>query len=42
MLKLHKSSDLANYKYNLYDTCESCLVGKMTKQPFTKKGERAK
>ena len=25
----------------LLSTCESCLLGKMIKSPFTKKGERA-
>ena len=37
MAKLHKSGNL--FDYELYDTCESCLFGKMTKLPFKGKGE---
>ena len=40
--KLHKQGDLGSFDYESYDTCESCLKGKMSKSPFNKKGERAK
>ena len=36
MTKLHKSGSLRSF-----DTCESCLLGKMTKLPIKGKGERA-
>ena len=39
--KLHKQGDLGSFDYELYDTCESCLRGKMSKTPFNKKEERA-
>ena len=32
---------LGSFYLECYDTCEPCLHGKMTKSPFTKKGERA-
>ena len=38
--KLHKEGYLDNYDYE-YETCESCLKGKMTKSPFIGSGERA-
>ena len=41
MIALHKSSILGSFDYESYDTCESCLLGKMTKFPFKGKGERA-
>ena len=41
MTKLHKEGSLGSFDYELYDTCESCLLGKMTKLPFKGKGERA-
>jgi len=37
--KLHKEGYLDNYES--YETCESCLKGKMTKSPFIGSGERA-
>ena len=40
--KLHKQGDLGSFDYESYDTCESCLKGKMSKSPFNKNGERAK
>ena len=40
--KLHKQGDLGSFDYESYDTCESCLKGKMSKSPFNKKGEHAK
>ena len=42
MLKLHKDGLLSSFDFESYDTCESCLLGKMTKVPFTGVGERAK
>ena len=39
--KLHKFGDLGSFEYDSYDTCDSCLLGKMTKTPFSGKGERA-
>ena len=42
MLKLHKDGLLSSFDFESYDTCESCLLGKMTKAPFTGVGERAK
>ena len=41
MSKLHKQGSLGSFDYESYDTCESCLLGKMTKSPFSGKGERA-
>ena len=39
--RLHKDGFLDSFDYESYGTCESCLLGKMTKAPFTGKGERA-
>ena len=41
MAKLHKSGNLGSFDYESYDTCESCLLGKMTKLSFKGKGEHA-
>ena len=41
MTKLHKSGSLGSFDYESYDTCKSCLSGKMTQLPFTGKGEHA-
>jgi len=41
MNKLHKSGNLGSFDYESYDTCESCLLGKMTKTPFGGKGQHA-
>ena len=41
MTKLYKSGNLGSFDYESYDTCESCLLGKMTKLSFKGKGERA-
>ena len=41
MTKLNKNGDLGSFDYESYDTCESCLLGKMTKSPFNGKGEWA-
>ena len=40
MAKLHKSGNLGSFDYESYDTCKSCLLGKMTKLSFKGKGER--
>ena len=39
--KLNKQGYIGSFDYESYDTCESCLKGKMSKTPFNKKGERA-
>ena len=39
--KLHKVGLLNSFDFESYDTCESCLLGKMTKDPFTGHNERA-
>ena len=41
MSKLHKQGSLGSFDFESYETCESCLSGKMTKSPFTGKGEHA-
>ena len=38
--KLHKEGLLGHSNYEFYDTCESCLKGKMTKTPFAGQGVR--
>ena len=38
--RLHKDRLLDSFDFESFDTCESCLLGKMTKSPFTYKGER--
>ena len=39
--KLHRDGALGSFDLESFDTCESCLHGKMTKRPFTKIGERS-
>ena len=39
--KLYKNDYLGSFDYDSFDICESCLLGKMTKMPFTGKGERS-
>ena len=39
--QLHKDGLLDSFVLEQYEVCESCLLGKMTKSPFTGKGERA-
>ncbi|KAK9003614.1 hypothetical protein V6N11_084253 [Hibiscus sabdariffa] len=39
--KLHKDGLLDPFVFEQLDVCESCLLGKMTKAPFSGKGERA-
>ncbi|KAJ9543891.1 LOW QUALITY PROTEIN: hypothetical protein OSB04_023598 [Centaurea solstitialis] len=38
---LLKGGFLGTFSYKPFDNCESCLSGKMTKQPFNKENERA-
>ncbi|KAJ9552558.1 hypothetical protein OSB04_016603, partial [Centaurea solstitialis] len=38
---LLKGGFLDNFDYKPFDNCESCLSGKMTKQPFNNENERA-
>ncbi len=37
--RLHKDGLLESFDLESYDVCEPCLLGKMTKAPFTGKGE---
>jgi len=39
--KLYKDRILDSFDFESYDTCRSCLLGNMTKTPFTGQGERA-
>ena len=39
--KLDNDGLLDSFDYESFKTCESCLLGKMTKTPFTDQGERA-
>jgi hypothetical protein len=39
--RLHKDGLLKSFDYKLIETCESCLLGKMTKTPFVGQNERA-
>ena len=39
--KLHKDGLLDSFDYESYETYKSCLIGNMTKSPFTGKVERA-
>ena len=39
--KLHKDGFLVSLDYESFDTCEPCLMGKMTKTPFSGTMERA-
>ncbi|KAK8681085.1 hypothetical protein V6N13_053492 [Hibiscus sabdariffa] len=39
--KLYKDGLLDPFVFEQFDVCESCLLGKMTKAPFSGKGERA-
>ena len=40
--KLHSDGLLSSFDYESYEKCESCLLGKMAKAPFTGHSERAK
>jgi hypothetical protein len=39
--RLHKDGLLNSFDYESIETCESCLLGKMTKTPFVGQSERA-
>ena len=39
--RLHKDGLLDSFDYESIETCESCLLGKMTKAPFVGQSERA-
>jgi hypothetical protein len=38
--RLHKDGLLSSFDFESFDTCESCLLRKMTKAPFTGQSER--
>ena len=42
MKKFHADGLLKSLDYESFDTCEPCLMGKMTKTPFSGTMERAK
>jgi hypothetical protein len=39
--RLHKDGLLSSFDFELFDTCEPCLLGKMTKASFTSQSKRA-
>jgi hypothetical protein len=39
--KLHKDGLLSSFDFKSFDTCESCLIWKMTKAPFNGQSEKA-
>ena len=39
--RLHKDGLLDSFEFDSFENCESCLLGKMTKAPFSKVGERS-
>ena len=41
MKKLHKDGFLESLGYESFDACEACLLGKMTKTPFSRTMEQA-
>jgi hypothetical protein len=41
MKKLHNDGLLTSFDFESYETCEACLLGKMTKAPFSGFPERA-
>ena len=41
MNKLHADGILNSFDFESYETCEACLIGKMTKSPFNGSPERA-
>jgi hypothetical protein len=41
MMKLHRDGLLSSFDFESFETCESCLLGKMTKAPFIGLSERA-
>jgi hypothetical protein len=38
--RLHKDGLLSSFDFESFETCESCLIEKMTKAPFTSQSER--
>ena len=40
-MKLHQGGQIHSFDLESFETCESCLLGKMTKAPFTRHSERA-
>jgi hypothetical protein len=38
--RFHKDGLLSSFDFESFDNCESCLLGKMTKAPFTGQSER--
>ena len=40
--KSHKDTYLGAFNYELFVTCESCIMGKLPKSPFSRHGEHAK
>jgi hypothetical protein len=38
--RLHKDGLLNSFDFESFDTCESCLLGKITKAPFTGQSDR--
>ena len=41
MKKIHEEGLLSSFDFESYEICEACLLGKMTKTPFTGLPERA-
>ena len=41
ILKVHQNGLIHSFDLESFETCESCLLGKMTKAPFTRYSERA-
>jgi hypothetical protein len=41
MKKLHNNGLFTSFDFKSYETCEACLLGKMTKMPFSGFHERA-
>ena len=41
LTRLHNDGYLGSFDWKSIEQCESCLYGKMTKSPFTKKDERS-
>jgi hypothetical protein len=39
--RLHKEGLFSSFNFESFDTCESCLLGEMTKTPFTNQSKRA-
>jgi hypothetical protein len=40
MKNLHSDGHLTSFDFESYETCEACLLDKMTKVPFTGLSER--